>query len=335
MGGIAMPGFAHAHRRLAAISGAMLAIVLAATAAVAQSYPTAPVRVIVPFNAGGATDVLARVFIDHLQQRLGQTFTAENRGGAGGQIAATAFARAPADGYTLMFTTAAPITIAPLLSDKVQYDPRKDFVPVALVAVQPVWLMVSAGSPFKTLADVVKHARDNPGKLTYGTSGVGTELHLAAEAIARSAGIQMVHVPFRGGAEVITALMGNQVDLAALSTASIANPVRQGTLRALAVTSPQRLPDFPDVPSIAELGHPAATMLPWWGMMAPAGTPAAIVAQLTQALQAASADDGVRERLKATFVQIEFAGPQEFARRLDAERTQYGDIIRVAKIRRD
>ena len=189
-----------------------------------------------PFGRRRRHRVLARVFIDHLQQRMGQTFTAENRGGAGGQIAAAAFARAPADGYTLMFTTAAPITIAPLLSDKVQYDPRKDFVPIALVAVQPVWLTVNADSPFKTLADVVSHAKDHPGKLTYGTSGVGTELHLAAEAIARSAGIQMVHVPFRGGAEVITALMGRQVDLAALSTASIANPVRQGTLRALAVT---------------------------------------------------------------------------------------------------
>src|SRR6185312_6197336 len=178
MGGIAMPGFARAHRSLPATAGAMLASVLLATAAVAQSYPAAPVRVIVPFNAGGATDVLARVFIDHLQQRLGQTFTAENRGGAGGQIAATAFARAPADGYTLMFTTAAPITIAPLLSDKVQYDPRKDFVPVALVAVQPVWLTVNADSPLKTVADLVNNVKDNPGKLTYGTSGVGTELHL-------------------------------------------------------------------------------------------------------------------------------------------------------------
>src|SRR6476620_2040041 len=214
MGGIAMPGFARAHRSLPATAGAMLASVLLATAAVAQSYPAAPVRVIVPFNAGGATDVLARVFIDHLQQRLGQTFTAENRGGAGGQIAAAAFARAPADGYTLMFTTAAPITIAPLVSDKVQYDPRKDFVPIALVAVQPVWLTVNADSPLKTLADVVNNAKNNQGKLTYLTVCVVTELHLSPLAIARSAGIQMVHVPFRSGVQVVTALMGHQIDLA-------------------------------------------------------------------------------------------------------------------------
>jgi tripartite-type tricarboxylate transporter receptor subunit TctC len=324
---------APAHRRLAAILGTVTVVLLAATAAVAQTYPTAPVRVLVPFGAGGATDVVARVFADSLQQRMGQSFTVENRGGAAGQIAAAAFARSPADGYTLMFTTAAPITIAPLMNDKVQYDPRKDFVPVAVVAVQPVWVVVNANSPFKTLADIVKQAKGNPGKLTYGTSGVGTELHLAAEAVARSAGIQVVHVPFRGGGEVITALLGSQVDFAALSTASIAGAVRQGTLRVLSVSSPKRMADFPDVPTFAELGHPGATMVPWWGMMAPAGTPQAIVARLTQELQGASQDEAVRERLKATFVQIDFAGPQEFSRRLDAETAQYGEIMRAAKIK--
>jgi tripartite-type tricarboxylate transporter receptor subunit TctC len=330
-----MPRSARARLHIAAILGGLTASLPAATSAIAQSYPTAPVKVIVPFGAGGATDVVARVFADRLQQRMGQSFTVENRGGAGGQIAATAFARAPADGYTLMFTTAAPITVAPLLSDKLQYDPRKDFVPVALVAVQPVWLVVNANSPLKTLADLVKQAKDNPGKLNYGTSGVGTELHLAAEAVARSAAIQMVHVPFRGGGEVITALLGSQIDFAALSTASIAGSLRQGTLRAIAVSSPQRMADFPDVPTFAELGHPSATMVPWWGLMAPAGTPPAIVTRLTRELQAASADEAVRERLKATFVQIEFAGAEEFSRKLDAETALYGDIIRAAKIKRE
>ena len=330
-----MPALAGTRRSIPAMLGAMAVIVLSAATAIAQTYPAAPVRVIVPFGAGGATDVLARVFIDHLQQRMGQTFTAENRGGAGGQIAASAFARAPADGYTLMFTTAAPITIAPLLSDKVQYDPRKDFVPVALVAVQPVWLTVNAGSPFKTLADVVAHARDNPGKAHLRNLG---RRHRAASR--RRGDRPLGRNPDGACAVPRRRRSGHRADGTSgrprsLSTASIANPVRQGTLRALAVTSPQRLPDFPDVPSIAELGHPAATMLPWWGMMAPAGTPPAIVARLTQELQAATMDDGVRERLKATFVQIEFAGPQEFSRRLDAERAQYGDIIRAARIRQD
>ena len=158
-----MPALAGTRRSIPAMLGAMAVIVLSAATAIAQTYPAAPVRVIVPFGAGGATDVLARVFIDHLQQRMGQTFTAENRGGAGGQIAASAFARAPADGYTLMFTTAAPITIAPLLSDKVQYDPRKDFVPIA-ARRGPAGL--ANGQRQLAVQDAGRrrqHARDNPG----------------------------------------------------------------------------------------------------------------------------------------------------------------------------
>jgi len=330
-----MPGSARTHRPAAATIATVMFTLLAATSAIPQNYPTGPVKVVVPFGAGGATDVLARVFADQLQQRLGQPFTPENRGGAAGQIAATAVARSPADGSTLMFTTAAPITIAPLMNDKVQYDPRKDFVPIAVVAVMPVWLVVNANSPLQSAADIVAKAKDNPGKLNYGTSGVGTELHLSAEALSRSAGIQMQHVPFRGGGEVIAALLGNQLDFAALSTASIAAALKQGSLRALAVSSPQRMSDFPDVPTFAEIGHPGATMMPWWGLMAPAGTPQAIVARLTQELEAATKSEPVRERLKATFVQIDFAGPQEFARRLEAETALYGDIIRAAKIKLD
>lgn len=325
-----MAGFAR--WRAGAIAGSVLAMLLAGEAE-AQSYPAGPVKVIVPFGAGGATDILARVFADRLQQNLGQSFTVENRGGAAGQIAAAAVARAPADGATLMFTTAAPITIAPLMNDKVQYDPRKDIVPIAVVAVMPVWLVVNAESPLKSAADIIASAKANPGKMTYGSSGVGTELHLAAEAVSRSAGIQMVHVPFRGGGEVITALMSKQIDFAALSTASIAGQLKQGTLRALAVSSPQRMADFPDVPTFADIGHPGATMMPWWGMMAPAGTPPAAIAKLTQELQAISKDDAVRERLKATFVQVDFAGPQQFAKRIEDETALYGGIIRAANIK--
>jgi tripartite-type tricarboxylate transporter receptor subunit TctC len=329
-----MAGSALAHWRFVSATAAALAIwlMVAATAA-AQTYPTAPVKVIVPFGAGGATDILARVFSDRLQHNLGQPFTVENRGGAAGQIAAAAVARSPADGSTLMFTTAAPITIAPLMNDKVQYDPRKDIVPIAVVAVMPVWLVVNVDSPLKAAADIFRNAKENPGKLNYGTSGVGTELHLAAEALSRSASVQMVHVPFRGGGEVIAALLGHQLDFAALSTASIAGPLKQGTLRALAVSSPQRMADFPDVPTFSEIGHPGATMMPWWGFMAPAGLPQAAIVRLTQELQSVSKDESVRERLKATFVQMDFAESQEFAKRIEAETALYGGIIRNANIK--
>jgi tripartite-type tricarboxylate transporter receptor subunit TctC len=318
-------------RHAASAAAGVLATWLMAATATAQTFPSVPVKVIVPFGAGGATDILARVFSEQLQRKLGQPFAVENRGGAAGQIAAAAVARSPADGSTLMFTTAAPITIAPLMNDKVQYDPRKDIVPIAVVAVMPVWL--NADSPLKTAADIFAKAKGNPGKLNYGTSGVGTELHLAAEALSRSASVQMVHVPFRGGGEVIAALLGHQIDFAALSTASIAGPLKQGALRALAVSSPQRMADFPDVPTFAEIGHPSATMMPWWGWMAPAGLPQPAIARLTQELQSISKDEAVRERLKATFVQMEFAGSDEFAKRIEAETAFYGGIIRAANIK--
>lgn len=324
---------ARAPARIAAAFGAAIAMALAAQAANAQSYPAGPVRVLVPFGAGGATDILARVFCERLQANLGQSFTIENRGGAAGQIAATAFSRVPADGYTLMFTTAAPITTAPQMNDKTQYDPRKDFAPVAIVAVQPMWLATNASSQFKTFADVVAHGKANPGKLTYGSPGLGSEPHLVAEGAARSAGIAMTHVPFRGGGEVVNALLGKQIDFGSLSTASLAAGLKQGTLRALAVSSPQRNADFPDVPTYAELGHGGVTIVGWWGLMAPAATPPAIVARLTQELEKITKDAAVRERLKATFVQVEFAGPAAFNRVLDTETKAYGDIIRSANIK--
>ena len=320
-----------ARRRFGAIIGTGVLLAAAPpTPSLAQTYPSGPVRVVVPYGAGGATDVLARVFAEYLQRQLGQSFTIENRPGGTGQIGATAAGARPADGYTLFFTPTAPITIGPLMAGK---EPRTDFVPVAIVAVQPAWLVANAASPFKTFGDVVKHAKDNPGKLTFGSPGLGSESHLAAEAAVRSAGIQLVHVPFRSGAEVIAALLGRQIDLASLTTATVASPLKEGTLRAFAVSSPQRGVDFPDVPTFGELGHSGATMLPWWGLMAPAGTPPAIVARLTQQLEAATKDPAVRERLKATFVQIDFAGPQEFAQRLAGEAALYGGIIRAANLK--
>jgi tripartite-type tricarboxylate transporter receptor subunit TctC len=328
-----MVGFVRGRPRIAVIFGAVVALALTSSAALAQSYPSGPVRVIVPFGAGGATDILARVFSERLQHNLGQSFTVENRGGAAGQIAAAAFARAAPDGYTLMFTTAAPITTAPQMNDKTPYDPRKDFVPVAIVAVQPMWLATNANSQFKTFADVVQHGKANPGTLTYGSPGLGSEPHLVAEGAARSAGIKMIHVPFRGGGEVVNAMLGRQIDFGSLSTASLAAGLKQGTLRALAVSSPKRSADFPDVPTYGELGHGGVTIVGWWGVMALAGTPPAIVERLTRELETITKDPAVRERLKATFVQVEYADPAGFNRVLDTETKAYGDIIRAANIK--
>jgi tripartite-type tricarboxylate transporter receptor subunit TctC len=314
---------------------ALIGFVFVATAvtAGAQTYPTGPVRVMVPFSAGGSTDILGRVFADQLQQNLGQPFTVENRTGAAGQIAAAAFARAAPDGYTLLFTTAAPITVAPQMVEKPQYDPRKDFVPVALVALQPIWFATTTKSAHKSFADLVKFARDNPGKLTYGSPGVGSEPHLIAEAVFRSAGVQATHVPFRGGGAIVPALLGGQIELASLATASIASGLQAGTLRAIAHSSPKRLAEFPDVPTFAEVGHKDVTIVPWWGMMAVAGTPQPIVSKLTQELEKIAKSATVRDRLKASFVQVHFGGPDEFNKLLDFETKWYGDIIRAGNFK--
>jgi tripartite-type tricarboxylate transporter receptor subunit TctC len=327
--GIVMSGSAR-WRFVAIIGTGALLAAAALTPARAQTYPSGPVRMLVPYGAGGATDVLARVFGEYLQRHLGQSFTIENRAGGAGQIGVAAAASAPNDGSTLFFTTTAPLTIAPLMLGK---DARLDFVPIAIVSVQPAWLVARAASPFKTFADIVKHAKDNPGKLTFGTPGVGSESHLVAEALVRSAGIQLTHVPFRSGADASAPLLGGQIDLASLTTGTVAPLLKQGSIRAFSVSSQQRVADFPDVPTVAELGHPTASMLPWWGLMAPPGTPQAVVARLVPQLEAATKDAGVRERLAASFVQIEFAGPQEFGRRLQGEVTLYGDIIRAANIK--
>jgi tripartite-type tricarboxylate transporter receptor subunit TctC len=312
------------------IAAAILVASVATTPSLSQTYPSSPVRVIVPYGAGGATDVLARVFADYLHRRLGQPFTIENRSGGGGQIGATVAARAPADGSTLFFTSPAPITIAPMISGK---EARLDLTPIAIVAVQPAWLVASAASPFKTFDDVVRSSKAKADGLAFGSPGVGTESHLIAEAAARSAGMKLVHVPFRSGSEVIPALLGRQIDLASLTTATVAGPAKDGSLRVFAGSSPKRSTEFPDVPTYAELGHPGATMVPWWGLMAPPNTPATIVERLANELRAATKEPAVQERLKATFVQIEFVGPAEFAQRLKAEVTLYGDIIRAANLK--
>jgi tripartite-type tricarboxylate transporter receptor subunit TctC len=329
MEGIVMSGSAR-WRFGAMVGTGVLLAAAAAMPALAQTYPSGPVRVIVPYGAGGATDVLARVFGEYLQRHLGQSFTVENRAGGAGQIGATAAANAPNDGSTLFFTTTAPLTIAPMMTGK---EPRLDFVPIAIVSVQPAWLVTRTASPFKSFDEIVKQAKADPGKLTFGSPSVGSESHLVAEALVHSAGIKMTHVPFRSGSEATPQLLGGQVDFASLTTGTVGPLLKQGAIRAFSVSSPTRVAEFPDVPTVTELGHPSASMLPWWGLMAPPGTPQAVVARLVPQLEAATKDAAVRERLAASLVQIEFAGPQEFNKRLREEVGLYGNVIRTANIK--
>ena len=300
----------------------------------AQTYPSAPVKVIVPFGAGGATDILARVFSERLQANLGQSFTVENRGGAAGQIAATAFSRSTPDGYTLMFATAAPITIAPQMNDKAQYDPRKDFLPVAVVAISRCGLR-----PTPTRSSSVRRTSSIWQGQIRASSPTASPASAPScisrpRAVPRSAGIQMTHVPFRGGGEVINALLGNQIDFAALSTASIAAGLKQGTLRALAVSSPQRNGRLSRCADLRRDRPRRRHHVPWWGLMAPAGTPPAIVQRLTHELEAITQGPGRARAAEGDVRPDRFRRPGRIRPRTrHRDQALYGGIIRAANIK--
>ncbi|MPZ41200.1 MAG: tripartite tricarboxylate transporter substrate binding protein, partial [Rhizobiales bacterium] len=243
----------------------------------AQHYPDQPIRIIVPQGPGGPTDLLARVAGRRLQAASGQNVIVENRGGAGGVIAAKAVGSADPDGYTLLMGNTSVLVLNPILSRTAAYDPTKIFTPVARLAESYQVLVVNASLPVKTVADLVAYAKANPGKLNYASAGIGNTIHLAGELFNHSAGINIVHVPYNSGAEATTAVLGGQVQMTFVNIARLPPLIADGKLRALAVTSPKRLPLLPDTPTMIESGFPDFVVRAFFGIVAPAGTPAPIV----------------------------------------------------------
>ncbi len=240
----------------------------------AQDFPARPVRLIVPFPPGGGTDILARVMAQKLGEWWGQSVVVENRGGAGGAIGTQAVARARPDGYTLLFTSSPPIVVLPAMQPPTPYDPERELQPVATLAQQPILFVVPANSPHQDLASLVRAASGSG--LSYGSPGVGTDPHLAAEVLAQASGAAFMHVPYRGGGPAITALLAGETDFNPALT-GVARPLlAEGRIRALAITSDSRSPDFPEVPTTAELGLPQVNLVPWWGVFAPAGLEPAV-----------------------------------------------------------
>lgn len=261
----------------------------AATAAMAQAYPSKPVRWVVPFPPGGAMDVIARTLGEQMGRDLGQTFVIENKAGAGGNIGATDVARAPADGHT-MIIVANGMAVNKFLYGKLAYDPVKDFAPVSLLAVVPNVLVTNtAHNKAATVADVIAQAQAAPGKITYASAGNGTSIHLAGELFLSMTGLNMLHVPYRGSAPAVTDLLGGQVDYMFDSITSARPHIESGKLRAIAVTTAKRSSTLPNVPTVAEAGVKGYELSPWFAVFMPAGTPAAQVntmhAALTKALQ--------------------------------------------------
>jgi len=300
----------------------------------AAAWPAKPIRWVVPFPPGGAMDVIARTLGERAGRALGQPFVIENRPGAGGNIGADAVAKSPADGYTIMITSIGMATNKALYA-KLSYDPAKDFAPISLLAVVPNVLVVNANSPDKTVADVIAHAKREPGKLTYASAGNGTSIHLAGEVFASMAGLNLLHVPYKGSGPAVTDMLGGQVDLMFDSITSAAPHIQSGKLRALGVTSARRSATLPNVPTIAEAGVPGYEVSPWFAVFAPAGTPAPIVQKLNAALLDAMKQPDTQARFDAIGAQPIGSTPAELAAHVDKEMARWGKLIKERNIRMD
>ena len=306
-----------------------LAQTLACEGAGAQSYPSKPIRLVVPYPPGGPLDIMARAIGQKLTEAWSQPVVVDNRAGAGGNIGADLVAKSPADGYTLLMGAVATHAINPTLYGKVPYDPVKDFAPVALVAQVPNILVVNPALPVKSVKELIELARARPGYLNFGSGSTGSTGHLAGELFKTMAGVQMVHIPYKGGAPAMADLLAGQVQLMFDNLANALPNVRAGRLRALAVTTLARSPAMPDLPTIAESGLPEFDLTTWFGLMVPAGTPADIVAKLNaETVRALNAKD-MRERLEKMGAEPPANNtPEHFAAFIRAEAAKYAKVIK-------
>lgn len=300
-----------------------------APAAHAQAYPERPIKLVVPWPPGGATDSLGRLLAQRLTERLGQTVIVDNKAGAGGNIGTAAFAREKADGYTLLMATSSTNAANPHLYSRLGFDAAKDFAPVAFVAEIPNILEVPKQSRFQSVADLVAAAKAEPGKLNYGSGGVGSSQHLAGAMFKYLTGADVLHIPYKGSGPAVSDLLAGQVDMM-LDTGSLAQ-VQAGALRALAVASSQRLPALPDVPTFAEAGVPKMLASAWYGIVAPAGTPPEVVQRLNKEVNAVVADPEVKKRMEGMGALVP-AGqtPEEFAAFIQSEITRYAQIVKIS-----
>lgn len=302
---------------------------LVPTVASAQAYPSSPVKLIVPYGPGGNSDIVARLYGQKLSERIGQPVVIDNRGGAAGTLGVRIGAKSPNDGYTLVLGDIGSMAIGPIANPAVGYDPRKDFAPISLIASVSIAVTVHPKSPINTMADILSRARAQPGKLTYGTGGVGGPGHLAFELLRSMTGIDVLHVPFKGGAQAVTGLLGEQVDIVIDGTA--VGQVKAGKLKPIAVTGP-RLAALPEVPSISETVQ-GYGFTNWWGILAPAGTPPDIVKRLSDDLVAIAAMPEVRQRLGDLGLGAQSSSPQQLAEHIRSEIEKIDRIVKEAKIK--
>ena len=326
-----------ANKALAAMALVVTATagVLSAAPAQAQgTWPDKPLKLVVPYPAGGNADNTARLLATQLGQRLGQQVVVDNRPGGSGTIGAAVVAKAPADGYTLLLDATA-FTVNPSLFPKLPFDAAKDFAPISLVLQVPLLMVVPANSPFQSVADVVKAAKARPGHLTYASAGNGGAQHLAGELFKQGQKVALTHIPYRGGAPALTDLIGGQVDLMFSATTASGPFVKSGKLRALAISSPRRVEGWESVPTVAESGVPGFQVSEWNGLFAPAGTPRPVLERLEAETRAIVASPEMKKRFAELGVQGVGSSAQEFSSFLKAETTKWAEVIRTSGIRMD
>ena len=297
-----------------------------------SNFPNRPLRYIVPFPPGGATDIFARIVADALTDRLGQQVVVDNRGGASGLLGAQIAARATPDGYTLFACNIASLAISPALYRKLGYDPD-DFAPIGLIGSNPNALAVNPSIPAATVAEFIAHVKSKPGKLNYGSAGVGTSPQLSMELFKMNAGIDLVHVPYKGGGPLLMALIGNEIQTLFGTVPLLLGPGRTGKVRVLAVTSATRAAELPDVPTVAESGMPGFEVVSWQGLCTPAGAPAPVLTKLRAGLAAALALPDARKRLADQGIQITALAHDKFTQYIVSERTRWSKLIRDVGIK--
>jgi tripartite-type tricarboxylate transporter receptor subunit TctC len=305
-----------------------------ALAQVPDAWPSKPIRLILPFPPGGPTDIIGRIVSERLSAVVGQPVVIENRGGAGGNVGAEAAARSAPDGYTFLLVSN-PIAISPSLYSKLNYDPQKDFVPVSLLATVPNMMVTHPSVPAKTLQEFIALAKSKPGGMNFGSGGAGTSNHAAGELFNIVAGVKLVHVPYKGVNLAMNDVLAGQIQLVIIGVPAAGPHVKAGRLRALAVIAPKRLPGFPEVPTVAEAGLSNFEVTTWYGILAPAGTPKAIVARVNTDLVGIMHSPELKDRLAAMATEPATGTPEEFGDFIKRETAKWGEVVRVAGLKAD
>ncbi len=304
------------------------------TSALSQPYPSKPIRLIVPYAPGGGVDIVARALAQELTKRMGQQIIVDNRTGAGGNIGSDAVAKATPDGYTLLIASPAN-AVNPSLYTKMPFNPARDLLPIALIASVPTILLASPALPVKNIKELIATAKAKPGALSFGSGGSGTTEHLAGEMLNAQAGIQMLHVPYKGGAAVLPDLVSGQISLFFVNQLFALPYVKAGTVKALGVASSERSPALPDVPTFAEAGFTDFRVSVWYGVMGPAGMPKSIVTQLNREIVAALASNEMKERLLAMSAKPLPGTPEDFASFFADEMTRWARVVKTSGAKAD